>query len=81
MFPIDEAILISGTALAQIQKYVNHPFAGKIAVSLRHNLCLLLLKNGRYAETIMRIDELIPAAKEEAPTDTCPSAISGKVLP
>ncbi|CZQ91115.1 Hypothetical protein TFLO_1387 [Trichococcus flocculiformis] len=64
LFPIDEAILISGTALAQIQKYVNHPFAGKIAVSLRHNLCLLLLKNGRYAETIMRIDELIPAAKE-----------------
>ena len=30
----------------------------------RYNLCLLLLKNGRYTETITRINELIPAAKE-----------------
>lgn len=64
LFPIDEAILISGTALAQIQKYAGHPSASKIAISLRYNLCLLLLKNGRYAETITRINELIPAAKE-----------------
>lgn len=64
LFPIDEAILISGTAFAQIQKYAGHPSATKIAVSLRYNLCLLLLKNRRYEETIACIDELIPAAKE-----------------
>lgn len=63
LFPIDEAILISGTAFAQIKKYAGHPSSTKIAVSLRYNLCLLLLKNGRYAETIACIDELIPAAK------------------
>jgi len=64
LFPIDEAILISGTAFAQTQKYAGHPSAAKIAVSLRYNLCLLLLKNGRYEETVACIDELIPAAKE-----------------
>ncbi|WP_106449954.1 helix-turn-helix domain-containing protein [Trichococcus alkaliphilus] len=64
LFPIDEAILISETASTQTKKYAGHPSATKIAISLRYNLCLLLLKNKRYEETIACIDELIPAAKQ-----------------
>lgn len=64
LFPIDEAILISETAFKQTKKYAGHPSATKIATSLRYNLCLLLLKNNRYEETIACIDELIPAAKQ-----------------
>lgn len=64
LFPIDEAILISETAFTQTKKYAGHPSATKIATSLRYNLCLLLLKNKRYEETIACIDELIPAAKK-----------------
>ncbi|CZR05026.1 helix-turn-helix domain-containing protein [Trichococcus collinsii] len=64
LFPIDEAILISETAFTQTKKYASHPSATKIAISLRYNLCLLLLKNKHYEETIACIDALIPAAKQ-----------------